>query len=70
MSYWYVYATGCIDPDARGPFATEAERDEAARKAAHDGDREDDVVFWLDVGPDGPTIGAYSGAFFEDGMSP
>lgn len=72
---------GDVEPELRGPFSTEDERDAAAR-AHKDLDGDEDGIFWMDVTTDytwvegtiEPTpdisvqveVGAYSNGFFEE----
>ena len=63
-TYWYVFVTGDVDPDAHGPFSSDEERDAAAKGARDSDDYDEDGIFWLDITDGVPTIGAYAGAFF------
>jgi len=61
MTTMYVIeVSGGIEPLVSGPYATSTEQQEAARKFRNQD--EDNISFWLDIGPDGtPEVGAYSG---------
>lgn len=67
--YYLIPVDGGIDPEVRGPFRSDGERDAAALKIREHEQDENDVLFWLDVDPNGePTIGAYSGGFFGEDL--
>jgi hypothetical protein len=66
---WYVLVVaGDVEPTTYGPFDTEAERDDWARRYRREQDNEGrDGVFALDVREDGrPMTFPYSAAFFEE----
>jgi hypothetical protein len=63
--FYLLVVEGDVDPDIKGPYASQALRDQAARahRARHG---EDDGIYMLDVNADGePQVSAYSGAFFK-----
>jgi hypothetical protein len=62
-TFWLVFVWGDIEPEAKGPFETETERDEAAFKLRDE--EGDHGIFWLDVTDGAPEIGAYSEGFFD-----
>ncbi len=64
--YYFIEVEGAVEPVARGPFATEDQRDEAA-KQIRDTQDEDDCLFWADVNEEGSlTVGSYMAGFFLD----
>lgn len=67
MRYFVLIVEFC-EPRLEGPFATAENRDGRAREIHNSGElNEDGLVVWLDLGRGGPDVGAYSGAFFEEG---
>lgn len=68
MELYLIEVEGGIEPTLHGPYTSEDTRNREARtiREGQDNEYSDDVIFWLDVAADGkPTIGTYSGAFFE-----
>lgn len=66
IKYYLIEVSGGVEPFAQGPFETEDERDEIAKKI-HAGQDEDDFLFWADVNERGVlTVGSYMAGFFLD----
>jgi hypothetical protein len=66
MKYYLIHVEGCVEPELRGPYANEEEQDQAA-KTIRAAQSEEDALFWLNVTDDGtPSVGPYSGGFFEE----
>ena len=66
IKYYLIEVSGGVEPFAQGPFKTEHERDEIARKI-HAGQDEDNCLFWADVNDRGVlTVGSYMAGFFID----
>lgn len=67
--YYLVPVVDGIEPELRGPYATEEERDAAAKRIRAEeqsGEDNDDCLFRLDIDEKGePTIDTYSGGFFD-----
>lgn len=70
VTHYVVEVWGGIEPSLVGPYATEDERQAAAKVVHVKQDPAEDATFWLDVtiGENGKPvveIGSYSGRFFE-----
>jgi hypothetical protein len=66
--YYVITVVGDVEPELSQPFINPEERDAFARyqRSQDDGDLEDGI-YWLDIDEVGyPTIGSYSGIFFDD----
>lgn len=70
MTFWLVRSDDGIEPELCGPYATEGDRDEAAKNIRREQDDEgnDQGTIWpLDIDDDNlPVIGTYSGGFFTN----
>lgn len=64
---YYLIVSEYMDATTEGPFDTDEERDAKAREIHADPKfSEDGAIFWLDVEYDSPSVGSYTGAFFND----
>lgn len=64
--HYLIVVGGGVEPIAEGPFRTEDERDDIAKKI-HAGQDEEDCLFWADVDDGGVlTVGSYIAGFFLD----
>ena len=65
--YWLIIVCGDVEAELQGPFETDELRDAAAKEyRADDGGEFSDGIHWLDIDSQGiPSIGDYSGAFFD-----
>ena len=65
MKRWIVFVEDDIEPEIKGPYSKEGDRDTAAKALKKEfGDQHG--IFALDIKKDGtPSISAYSGGFFE-----
>lgn len=65
--YYVVLAVGDIEPELRGPYSQEDERDKDALQIRRtELPAEDGGIFWLNIDENGsPEIGAYSGGFMD-----
>jgi hypothetical protein len=67
MKHYLMIVVGDVEPEAKGPFATEEERDAAAKSHRKQDPQMNDGLYMLDVDADGGlTAGAYAGGFFEE----
>jgi hypothetical protein len=64
-SFYAVHVYGDVEPNLHGPYQTEDERDQAARRLRKENDPMDGI-YWLNAGSN-MAMGAYSGGFFEVG---
>lgn len=65
-TYWLVVMEGDIEPDLRGPFASDDERGEAAKKHRRSDPNMEDGLYPLNVTDGKPCMGSYSGRFFDE----
>lgn len=62
--YYLIEVEGGVEAFADGPFKTEDERDQVAKRIRTT-QEEDDGLFWADVDEDGVlTVGSYTAGFF------
>jgi hypothetical protein len=67
MKHYLMVTVGDVEPEIKGPFATVEERDAAAVTHRRSDPSMRDGLYMLDVDANGaPTIGAYSGGFFNE----
>lgn len=63
-TYYLLVVEGGVEPSVIGPYRTSDERDRAA-KQIHGRQKEDDGLFWADLGKTAVlTVGAYTAGFF------
>lgn len=60
---YVLVVRGFVEPEVRGPYATEHARDSAARSLRNAD--ENNGVFWLNVQGEDVKTGAYSNGFME-----
>jgi hypothetical protein len=67
MKFYLMVVLGDVEPEIRGPFATAEGRDADAVTHRRGDPSMRDGLYMLDVDANGkPTIGAYSGGFFDE----
>jgi hypothetical protein len=63
-NYYLLEVEGGVKPIVRGPYRTKHERDNIAKQIRQQ-QKEDDSLFWADVGEAGIlAVGAYMAGFF------
>ncbi len=66
--FYIVHVWGGVDVTAYGPFSTPTEQFAQAEKLFADNNSSDDVIFGLDILPDGtPVTEVYSSDAFAEG---
>jgi hypothetical protein len=67
MKLYLMITVGDVEPKIEGPFATEEQRNGAAKAHRKQDPEMNDGIYTLDVDADGGLkAGAYSGGFFDD----
>jgi hypothetical protein len=62
--YYLLEVEGGVEPVVRGPYATEDQRDNAAKKIRRT-QEEDDGLFWAEIDETGALVaGSYTAGFF------
>ena len=72
MKYFLITVWGDVEPQKSGPYADEAERDEAAKKLRIDDTNHENGIYKLDIDEQDSNwdsavaVDSYSGVFFEE----